>query len=163
MDSISEAHLTSVHPVLASRVRLLAEKCAANGIPLRVTCGLRTYGEQAELYDQGRVVPGKVVTNAKPGHSAHNFGYAVDIVPGLDGFPDFRPDWDGLDLRWKQVLAMAKVCGLSEGAEWRTFPDRPHLYLDECPANPTDDMRQAYTEGGMKSVWDAFEIKETSA
>jgi peptidoglycan LD-endopeptidase CwlK len=158
MDAISEEHLREVHPALARRVRELADMCAANGTELRVTCGLRTWGEQDELFDQGRILPGKVVTNAKGGQSAHNFGYAVDIVPADESFPEFVPDWDAMDVRWKMVLGVAKSCGLAEGAEWRTFPDRPHLYLEECLANPDDAMRAAYLNGGMFAVWAMWKI-----
>src|SRR5258708_7675554 len=101
MDNISEAHLVGVHPELARRVRQLSDKCAANGIVIRVTQGLRTWDQQNLLYAQGRTEPGKIVTNAPGGFSAHNFGYAVDIVPGEDDFPAFTPDWNAMDSRWK--------------------------------------------------------------
>jgi hypothetical protein len=55
---------------------------------------------------------------------------------------------------WKKLLAAATSCGLAEGAEWRTFPDNPHFYLQELPAIPTDDMRRrlpgvAYGRSGL--------------
>ena len=37
--------------------------------------------EQAMLYAQGRSRPGKIVTQAKPGQSYHNYGLAFDWVP----------------------------------------------------------------------------------
>ena len=64
-----------------------------------------------------------------------------------------------MDSRWKQVLLLAKACGLAEGAEWRTFPDRPHLYPEECPANPDDTLRYLFKEGGMQAVWDSFRFE----
>ena len=160
MDDISELHLIGVHPELARRVRLLADKCSLNGTILHVTCGLRTYSQQDALFRQGRTMPGKVVTQARGGYSAHCFGYAVDIVPADESFPDFVPDWDAMDPRWKMVLQMAKNCGLAEGAEWRTFPDRPHLYLEECPATPDQDMRDMFAASGMAAVWQNLNIKE---
>ncbi len=162
LDNISEANLEGVHPELVRRIRQLADKCEANGIAIRVTQGVRTWGAQDALYAQGRTLPGKIVTNAPGGHSMHNFGLAVDIVPGMDGFPAFTPDWDAMDVRWKNVLSLAKTCGLAEGAEWRTFPDRPHLYMEECPANPDDNMRYAFREGGMQAVWRELKLTEES-
>lgn len=162
MDSASEDHLSTVHPELARRVRLLAAKCDANGIVIRVSQGLRTWDQQNLLYAQGRTDGGKVVTNAKGGYSAHNFGYAVDIVPGQAGFPVFTPDWNGMDFRWQQVLMLGKQCHLAEGAEWRTFPDRPHLYPEECPANPDDNLRYIFREAGMDAVWDELKIQEAA-
>ena len=80
MDKISEERLNEVCPELARRVRRLSDKCEANGIHIRVSQGLRSWEQQDLLYAQGRTDAGKVVTNARGGQSAHNFGYAVDIV-----------------------------------------------------------------------------------
>jgi peptidoglycan L-alanyl-D-glutamate endopeptidase CwlK len=153
MDMISEQRLGAVHPELARRVRQLAQKCENNGMIIRVTQGLRTWAEQGVLFDQGRTKPGPIVTKAMPGHSGHNFGYCVDICPDKNGFPTWTPDWDKMDVRWKQVLLLARSCGLAEGATWRTFPDFPHLYLSELPADPDDNMRSLFTEGGYKALW----------
>lgn len=157
MDHASEMQLNWVHPELVRRVRLLAQKCEENNIIIRVSRGLRTYAEQDALYEQGRTTPGEIVTHAKGGYSAHNFAYAVDIVPGKDGFPVFTPDWDGLDIKWKNVLMLGRVCHLAEGAQWRTLPvDKPHFYLEELPATPTDAMRTIFNASGMQAVWDSF-------
>ena|SRR5258708_6900172 len=162
MDSVSEKRLQEVHPELARRVRLLAEKCAANGITIRVSQGVRTWDQQNLLYAQGRTDGGKIVTNAPGGHSMHNFGLAVDIVPAAEGFPVFTPDWNSMDSRWKQVLMLAQTCQLAEGAQWRTFPDRPHLYPAEAPANPDDNIRYLFREGGFQAVWDDVKLAEAA-
>lgn len=153
MDNISEARLAEVHPELARRVRQLSGKCEANNIQIRVSQGLRTWDQQDLLYSQGRTAAGKIVTDAPGGYSMHNFGLAVDVVPALDGFPAFTPDWNSMDSRWQQVLMLGKTCQLAEGAQWRTFPDRPHLYPEELQPNPDDTMRWHFREGGMEAVW----------
>lgn len=150
MDTASETRLQEVHPELARRVRQLADLLS---FPLRVTQGLRTWAQQDSLYAQGRTDPGKVVTNAPAGHSMHNFGLAVDVVP-LN--PDGSADWNDKDAQWQEVLAKAPSCGLAEGAEWRTFPDMPHLYPQEVPANPTEEMRQTFADNGLEAVWGIF-------
>jgi len=152
LDAISEARLALVHPELARRIRNLADQLAARGITIRITQGLRTWSEQQAIYNQGRTTPGKIVTDAKPGYSAHNFGYAVDFVVMNDGFPD----WNDNDVQWLSVLSLALSCGLAEGAKWRTFPDRPHLYLQELPADPDDNMRDIFLSAGMDKVWDSW-------
>jgi|SRR5215472_9854901 len=157
MDQASQGHLDEVHPILQARIEKLINQCAANGLELRVTCGLRTVDEQNALFEQGRSLPGEIVTHASGGYSAHNFGYAVDVVPGLTGFPAFVPDWKRMDPVWVRILTMASGLGLSEGANWRTFKDRPHLYPSELPADPTDAMRYAYDHGGIPDVWKHFE------
>jgi hypothetical protein len=48
--------------------------------PIRVVSGFRTFAEQDALYAQGRTTPGNIVTPARGGESAHNYGLAVDIM-----------------------------------------------------------------------------------
>jgi peptidoglycan LD-endopeptidase CwlK len=147
MDAHSEARLADVHPELARRVRQLADQLS---FQLVVTQGLRTYPQQDALYQQGRTTPGAIVTKAPAGHSMHNMALAVDVAPsdGMGGI-----DWTGKSPKWEELLAKAPSCGLAEGAEWRTFPDEPHLYPQELPANPDDNLRYLFNEGGLVSVW----------
>ena len=151
MDARSESRLAEVHPILAKRIHDLVDMLS---FPIVVTQGYRTYPQQHSLYMQGRSLPGAIITNADAGHSMHNFGLAVDVAP-TDGF---KIDWDGKDEKWAELLAKALTCKLSEGAKWRTFPDEPHLYPVECPANPDDDMRYILNEGGLQAVWDSFKL-----
>jgi peptidoglycan LD-endopeptidase CwlK len=146
MDPYSEARLKDVHPELARRIHQLADMLE---FPMRVTQGLRTYAQQDALYAQGRTEPGLVVTEAKGGYSMHNFGLAVDVAP-TDGF---AIDWNGKDAKWAEILSKAPSCGLAEGAAWRTFPDEPHLYPQEVPSAPDDNMRYLFNEGGLVAVW----------
>src|ERR1700676_370391 len=152
MDAITTARLIGLHPVLVKRYIALDQQVEANGIRLRITQGLRTYAQEDALYAQGRTLPGKIVTEAQGGWSAHNFGYALDAVPDDPTFPAWQPDWNSLDPRWQKVLDLATSCGLAEGARWRTFPDAPHFYLQECPSTPSDAMREAFTNGGLSAV-----------
>lgn len=155
MDALSESKLAEVHPELARRVRLLASMLS---FPLVVTQGLRTWPQQDLLYQQGRTIPGKIVTKALAGHSMHNFGLAVDVAP-TDGH---GIDWNGKDEKWAEILAKAHSCKLAEGALWRTFPDEPHLYPLECPANPDDNVRYLFIGGGLQAVWREFPNLATS-
>jgi peptidoglycan LD-endopeptidase CwlK len=147
MDAHSEARLADIHPELARRIHQLADQLS---FQLIVTQGLRTYPQQDALYQQGRTTPGAIVTKAPAGHSCHNFGLAVDVAPS-DGTGGI--DWSGKDPKWTELLAKAPSCGLAEGAEWRTFPDSPHLYPQELPANPDDNLRYLFSEGGLAAVW----------
>ena len=146
MDDVSESRLALVHPELSRRVHQLFDILS---FPLCVTQGLRTYPQQSELYAQGRTKSGDIVTKADAGHSMHNFGLAVDVAPFIDG----KVDWNGKDEKWAEILAEAPSCRLAEGALWRTFPDEPHLYPAEVPANPDDNIRYLFAEGGLQAVW----------
>jgi len=159
MDAVSESRLADVWPELARRISLLASLLS---FPLRVSRGLCTLAEQDALWQKGRNLDGSyidpihhagVVTNAKGDHSMHPFGLAGDVVPLINGVPD----WNDKDARWAEILAKAPSCRLAEGAQWRTFPDDPHLYPVEVPASPTDAMRAAMASGGVQAVWAIFQ------
>lgn len=171
MDSISISRLARVHPELSRRITQLASMC--EDYPFRVTQGLRTWNEQAALYAQGREstdsvnarrkavnwepitdVQNVVVTHAAAGYSMHNFGLAVDIVPSDPNFPTFRPDYNTQHPSWLAILRRALSCGLNEGAQWTGVKrDYPHLFPSELFANPTDEMRQTFTDAGLIQVW----------
>ena len=151
MNAISQARLQEVHPNLSYRIHQLA---AFLGFDLEVSRGLSTWAEQDVLYAQGRTVPGRIITDAKGGYSAHNMGYAVDVFP--EDVTLGQPDWNLSHPGWQKILSLAPGRGLAEGAKWCSFKDSPHLYLDELPATPTDAMRQQFLSGGLAEVWDNF-------
>jgi peptidoglycan LD-endopeptidase CwlK len=146
LDSISETRLGDVHPELSRRIHQLSDRLS---FPVRITQGLRSFAEQQRLYDEGRTISGVIVTRAKPDQSAHCFLYAVDIAP-TDG--EGGIDWNGKDAKWAEILEKAPACGLAEGAQWRTFPDEPHLFLRELPASPDDELVYTLREGGLTAV-----------
>jgi len=156
MNSISETRLGEVHPQLAARVRKMADRLLEEGIEIQVTQSLRSWSEQQGLYNQGRDANGniidklKVVTNARPGHSWHNFGLAVDVAP----FDSSIPDWNASHPAWKRIVAVGRSLGLTSGSEWRTFPDWPHFqYTGHLPESPDDTVREAYQSGGQEAIW----------
>jgi peptidoglycan L-alanyl-D-glutamate endopeptidase CwlK len=148
--------LQLVHPELKRRIMKMAEILDGESIPIQVTQGLRTWAEEDALYAQGRTSPGKIVTDARGGQSAHNFGYAVDLVP--EEIEPGQPDWNETHPAWKRMLEVGRVVGLAEGANWRSFKDAPHFYLQEFPADPTDMMRQDFKDAGMLAVWQTFDV-----
>jgi peptidoglycan L-alanyl-D-glutamate endopeptidase CwlK len=153
LDTISKSRLDLVHPELSRRIHTLDSHLEVDGIHIRVVRGLATWSAQDAIYQQGRTTPGPIVTHARPEHSAHCFLYAVDAAPDDTKFPSWHPDWNELDDRWKDLLAKAKDCGLSEGADWRSVnPDYPHLYLKELPATPDAELVNAMHEGGLDAV-----------
>jgi peptidoglycan L-alanyl-D-glutamate endopeptidase CwlK len=104
-------------------------QCKASGLDILITCTLRLGEEQDRLYAQGRTAPGHIVTNAKAGQSAHQYGMALDFVPLVFG----KPDWSGTSQPWDYAIAIAQQCGLQslrpmESAHlqhpfWRTLKD----------------------------------------
>lgn len=103
---------------------LLAKTEAATNRKWAISDGRRTMAAQRDIYAQGRTKPGKVVSNAKPGQSAHNFGYAVDLWP-LKANGDF--DWGAKVSLFKTMGAIAESMGLTWGGGFRTLFDGPHV------------------------------------
>ena len=112
---------------LASRLQPIAiefvRRARAAGFPVVLVSGTRSIEEQNALYAQGRTKSGGIVTNAKGGESAHNFGLAFDFafgdVLGNPTWPENGP--------WSQVAEIGKQLGLEWGGDWGSFRDRPHL------------------------------------
>lgn len=153
MDSVSEGRLQWVHPHLAEKIRQMAQILDGESVILRVTQGLRTWSEQAALYAQGRTAPGKIVTNAAPGHSWHNFGLACDVAPMNQAG---QPDWNTSHPVWQRIVYLGTSLGLESGAQWRTFPDWPHFQLTgTLPVSPTEEVIQAYhdSNGDLSQIW----------
>lgn len=108
----------------------LIEDCSRAGIDLLITCTYRSPAEQAELYAQGRVAPGPIVTNARPGQSTHNHSeagipasLAVDVVPMRLG----KPVWSAKDPIWLEVGKIGRAAGLSWAGDWTSFREFPHF------------------------------------
>ena len=149
MDSASETRLALVCPALSDKIHQLADEVADDGIFFHVTQGLRTWAEQDALYQQGRTLPGAIVTDAPAGSSWHNYGLAVDVVP-----MDPLPDWNASHPIWRRLIAAGEALGLYSGDEFRTFKDEPHFQLTGTfPVSPNDEVRQLFEQDGMEAVW----------
>ena len=87
MTSLAESNartlraIESLTPAFQRQVRGWVTEMINSKIPPLIYCGRRTMEEQAALYKIGRSVKGKIVTNARPGESYHNYGLAFDWVP----------------------------------------------------------------------------------
>lgn len=74
---------------LIPQVRALAESFVARakeqGIDVVITSTYRDSEAQQALFDQGRALPGTIVTYARPGDSFHNYRMAFDFAPIVGG------------------------------------------------------------------------------
>lgn len=113
----------------------LVELSYKGGVEIRITHGLRTMAEQQALYNQGRTAASKakgekVVTNALPGYSYHNFGLGIDFVL-LKGGYDMKYDGDADGIAdWVEVVTIAKELGFEWGGDWKSFKDYPHFQMN---------------------------------
>ena len=108
------------------RAKEFLSKADAEGIDLLVTSTYRDDEAQAALYAQGRTTKGRIVTNARPGESWHNWRCAVDIVPMRYG----KPVWStsGPDAKLSnRIGAIGESCGLEWAGRWTTFREYAHF------------------------------------
>lgn len=112
---------------------------------VKIISGTRSYAEQNKLFRQGRYHnPGPIITHARGGSSAHNFGIAWDI--GI-----FTKDQGYIPNG--SLYDEAAQAGLTDtlewGGNWTSFVDKPHyqLKLDE----PLQVARENF-EAGERTV-----------
>ena len=120
---INSRDIKELLPPVRERVEKFLALCDKSGIDLLVTSTFRDNESQDELYAQGRTKPGKIVTNAKAGQSWHNYRCAVDVVPLVNG----KPQWDASHPVWKQVGELGKQAGLEWAGEWKRFKETAHF------------------------------------
>jgi len=116
---MSSRKLSDLRQDVAEMCQKHIDLCADKNITLLVYCTLRGNDEQAELYKIGRTLPGKIVTNARPGESKHNpdkqgKARAYDCVPLIHG----KPIWDSKHPVWQIVIEAGEEAGLVASARW---------------------------------------------
>ncbi len=104
---IRDNSLDKLHSAFLVPLNELIQALAAEKIPLRVYESVRTPFRQAQLYAKGRA-PGNtasMVTKAPAWFSAHQYGFAVDMVFDLSNDQSGHWAWDvpKTDARYSQV------------------------------------------------------------
>ena len=96
--------------------------------------GLRTAEDQNKLYQQGRELPGSIVTNVDgyDKKSYHQTGKAFDIY--IYDHETKRASWDKKKLeevaRHLQTIAKDRFnLVLNWGGDWKSFKDYPHFQI----------------------------------
>ena len=119
---MASRRLIDLHPKLKPLCEQFLAKAEIKLIDVLITCTYRSNDEQDLLYAQGRTAPGRIVTRARGGQSAHNFtignipaAKAFDVVPMIAGrcmWNDDHPAWDEL----------GKI-GMELGLDWYGAPE----------------------------------------
>lgn len=163
---ISRVRVGKLYPgIRPLAYRVLEDVRLMTGRKLNVVSGLREYEEQLILYAKGRerqpdgswvlVNRGKVVTNARPGASWHNYGLAFDVAwagqdPYLTKLPKAEQDelWAAYG---KAVIAHGMVWGGESILIVNGVKDRPHAELSY--GMTIAQAMELYNMGGLKAVW----------
>lgn len=111
-----ESFLAAAQPILAKY-----------GATAEVISGLRSYQQQAALYAQGRTKPGRIVTNARPGSSWHNYGLAIDL--GLFKNNTYLDEKNPRlsDKIYAELGSLAQKMDIEWAGYWKSFTETPHF------------------------------------
>ena len=125
----TKQRLKTLDPEFEDLIIRLINHCHERSINVQVAQAYRSNEEQQALYDIGRTKPGKIVTNAKPGTSFHNYALAADLFFINDKGEAY---WDVK--AYKKIWAIAQEIGLDkEGLVWggnfKSTVDYPHFQL----------------------------------
>lgn len=139
-DTITNNRVQLLHPKIRDEVKILidkAEEKLGQYAAIRIVQGLRTFREQQALYDQGRTIPGKIVTNSKAGQSYHNYGLAIDFAILYDKDKngtyeslswDLAADMDRDGQKdWMEVVDLFEAANYVWGGRFHSIQDNPHL------------------------------------
>ena len=128
---INSRDLNDLQPLVRDMAVAFLAATKQEGIDVLVTSTYRDAESQAAIYAIGRTVKGpnpsilkpmgRVVTNAKPGDSYHNWRVAFDWVPLVGG----KPVWNDTKL-FEKCGAIAESVGLEWAGRWTTFPELAH-------------------------------------
>ncbi len=139
--------IEDLHPESRKKFTEFLKKAKSEGIDVLVYCTYRSEEEQQVLYMQGRLEKfgitleelnekrkklglwtlspseaKRVVTNAKPWQSAHQYSVAVDLVPLQGG----KPAWNATET-YRKLGEIAKKLELEWAGEWKRFREMPHF------------------------------------
>jgi peptidoglycan L-alanyl-D-glutamate endopeptidase CwlK len=121
---INSRRIEDLVPEVGLKARELIAACAAVGVDIIITSTYRDIESQRVLWEQGRISPGNIVTNAKGGYSYHNFRVAFDVVPVVCG----KAIWTDLDI-WRKIGKLGEEFGLEWAGRWKRFPEYAHFQL----------------------------------
>lgn len=125
--------IEDLHPDLQPICREFIERALRARVNPLITCTWRSNEEQEELYAQGRTAPGRIVTRARAGQSAHNFtingrpaAKAFDVVPIVLG----KAMWDPRHPAWQVLGEIGMELRLNwYGRPGAPFKEFPHFEL----------------------------------
>lgn len=118
---VNSRNINDLHSKVTAMASEFINRCKAAGIDVIITSTYRDIESQNALYEQGRSLPGKKVTNAKGGQSYHNWKVAFDFCPIVNG----KPAWNDTAL-FTKCGEIAESVGLEWAGRWVKFKELAH-------------------------------------
>lgn len=121
---------------------------------IKITESFRSRKTQEARYNQGRSKPGKIVTNAKPGQSWHEYGLAVDVCflgpdPYLEGLK--QSNEKRFTDAWNKFGELVIAYGFTWGGNFKLIKDMPHIEMTF--GLTIHEAQELYRYGGVQGVW----------
>lgn len=152
-DSLSVQRINTLNPKLIDSAMRVFNKARSQGIPLYIMWGTRPLRDQELMYRYGRDLPGQVLTNNRPGHSAHNYGLALDFClyfnKTLFTWEDVYERWYWRQ-RWLKVVFMFEEEGWDTGWRWTNF--EPY-HVQNLLGNSMIDLLAKYEQTKSRNNW----------
>jgi peptidoglycan LD-endopeptidase CwlK len=124
--------VSDLHPLILPLYHAFDTEMKKKGIDYIITCTYRSNEEQAKLYAKGRSDFGRIVTNARPGESAHNVtrnGMPAACAFDIAVFENGKLNWSANDPDWKAAGEIGLIVGLDWAGVWKSFREFPHFQL----------------------------------
>jgi peptidoglycan L-alanyl-D-glutamate endopeptidase CwlK len=124
-DPRTESSIATLTLQAQQQARLFMQRVLPEVPGVKIISGTRSYAEQNKLFRQGRYHnPGPIITHARGGRSAHNFGIAWDIgiFTESSGYLADGPLYD-------QAAQAGRSDTIEWGGDWTGFTDRAHYQL----------------------------------
>lgn len=134
---------SNLAPFLVVRLTAALDECHAMGYEVAVFESYRSPERQQWLYDQGRTRDGKIITNARPYESFHQYGLAVDIV----GYHNKKWDWS---IDYDKITEVFKRHG------FKTLKfEKAHFQIDG--GLTAKKAKQICKDQGLLALWNIVE------
>ena len=154
MSDMKTEKLATLYPLAQQKMLAFITAANSKGYNIGAFETLRTFAKQEQYYQEGRSVPGKIITNSEPGLSWHQYGAACDIA-----FIDENGNWDWPpddDPRWIELGQIGQSMGLEWGG---SFPIKDLDHFQLTGGMNIQDAYNAFMAAGLSAV----QIKLVSA
>lgn len=157
LDPLHRIDLAYIYPPFLERIKNVLAECSELGANYLATDGFRSFAAQQKLYFQGRTQPGRIVTNATAGFSAHNYGLAIDFCRFFDVGDGTTVSWAPQD--YETLGDIVEGFGLAWGGRFKN-PDRPHVqwrgFVTDSDLQPLKSIYRNQVPGNywLKQAWD---------
>lgn len=131
-------------PFFRDRLLDAMDECEHHGYSVMLFEGWRSPNRQLDRYAQGRTKPGKIVTNAGPWQSYHQYALAGDITFKTN---TGQPSWDG---PWDKIAQYFTSRGMSQ----ISFEDS---HFELSAGLSVKEAKAIMQTSGLQAVW--LEIK----